>query len=69
MSKNIAAAVMVGLMAAIIVIWSGSVRVEPETATTVTRADAASVAVPMISPFDLMMRHGRPLPVEAWDAF
>jgi uncharacterized membrane protein YqhA len=69
MSRKIAAAVMVGLMAAIIIIWSGFVRVEPETATTVTRADAASVAAPMISPFDLMMKHGKSLPLEAWDAF
>jgi uncharacterized membrane protein YqhA len=69
MSRKIAAAVMVGLMAAIIIIWSGFVRVEPETATTVTRADAAVVAAPMISPFDLMMKHGKSLPLEAWDAF
>jgi hypothetical protein len=69
MSRKIAAAVMVGLTAAIFIIWSGFVRVEPETGTTITRADAASVAAPMISSFDLMMKHGKSLPLEAWDAF
>jgi hypothetical protein len=70
MSREMAATVMVGLLAAIIIIWSGFVRVEPETATTVTRADAASVAAPTISPFEIMVGHGKNLPAEHWrDAF
>src|SRR5262245_46995583 len=63
MSRNIAAAAAVGLTAAtFIILWSGLVRVEPETATTVARADAAAVAAQTISPFDIMMRHGKDLP-------
>ena len=71
MSRSIAAAVTIGLItAAFIIIWSGLVHVEPETATSVTRADAAAVAAPMISPFGIMTRHGKTLPVEHWrDAF
>jgi hypothetical protein len=42
MSRNIAAAVTIGLVtAAFIIFWSGLVHVEPETAASVTRADAA----------------------------
>jgi hypothetical protein len=70
MSRKVAAAVMVGLMAAIIIIWSGFGRVEPDSARTVTRADAASVLAPMISPFEIMVGHGKNLPAEHWrDAF
>jgi hypothetical protein len=67
MSRNIAAAMTVGLIAAVfIVIWSKFVSVEPET--TVTRAHAA--AAPIISPFEIMVGHGKNLPAEHWrDAF
>jgi hypothetical protein len=67
MSRNTAAVVTVGLIAAsFIAIWFSFVRAEPET--TVTRAHAA--AAPMTSPFDIMLRHGKTLPVEHWrDAF
>src|SRR5262245_19920573 len=67
MSRNIVTAVTVGLTAATVVfIWFGSIRVEPETAATVARADAAAVAAPVISPLDIMMRHSETLPVEQW---
>ena len=67
MSRNIAAAVTVSLIAAtFMIIWLGAVRVEPETPVTVARAEAAAVAAPMISPFDIMVRHGKSLPVEQW---
>lgn len=70
MRRNIAAAVTLGLMAAtFIIIWSRLVHVEPEAATTVTKAEAAAIAAPLISPFDIMMKHGKTLPVEQWDAF
>jgi hypothetical protein len=71
MGRNIAAAVTVGLIAAtFIVIWSGVVRVKPEATAAVAMVDAAAVAAPMTSPFDIMMSHGKTLPVEQWrDAF
>ena len=70
MSRTIASVVTVGLVAVAFIIWSGFIRVEPETATTVGRADAAAVAAPVISPLDIMMRHGKTLPAEHWgDAF
>jgi hypothetical protein len=40
------------------------VRVESETPATIAGAEAAAVAVPMISAFDIMMRHGKSLPVD-----
>jgi hypothetical protein len=39
---------------------------EPKAA--IATADAA-VAADLISPFEIMVRHGKSLPVEAWDAF
>jgi hypothetical protein len=39
---------------------------EPKAATAA--ADAAAAATP-ISPFEIMVRHGKNLPAEAWDAF
>jgi hypothetical protein len=67
MSRNMRAIVTAGLVAAaFIIIWPGFVRVEPETATTVSRADAAAIAAPMILPLDIMISHGKTLPVEQW---
>ena len=40
----------------------------PEPKAAVATADAA-VAANLISPIEIMVRHGRNLPVEAWDAF
>jgi hypothetical protein len=67
MSRNIATAVIVGLIAASFIgIWFSFVHVKPDA--TVTTAQAA--AAPMPSPFDIMVRHGKTLPVEHWrDAF
>ena len=39
---------------------------EPKAA--IATADAAAAA-DLISPFEIMVRHGKSLPVEAWDAF
>jgi hypothetical protein len=70
MRRNIATAVTVGLMAAaFIIIWSRFGYVEPESATAVTSANAAAGAGPMISPFEIMAKHSKYLPVESWDAF
>ena len=40
---------------------------EPKAANETSGAAAASLAP--LSPFELMGRHGRSLPVQAWDAF
>ena len=39
---------------------------EPKAA--ITTAEAAAAAE-LISPFEIMVRHGKNLPAEAWDAF
>jgi len=40
----------------------------PEPKAVIATADAA-VAADLISPFEIMIRHGKNLPMEAWDAF
>jgi len=40
----------------------------PEPKAAIATAEAA-VAADLIWPFEIMIRHGRNLPVEAWDAF
>jgi hypothetical protein len=46
------------------------VSIEPEAATSVTRAEAAAaIRAPTISPFEIMAKHGKNLPAEVWDAF
>jgi hypothetical protein len=71
MSRTIIAAVAFGLVAATAVItWSRLVQVEPEVATSVTRAEAAAaIREPMVSPLEIMVSHGKNLPAEVWDAF
>ena len=39
---------------------------EPKAATATAEAAAAA---DLISPFEIMVRHGKNLPTEAWDAF
>ena len=40
----------------------------PEPKAVIATAEAA-VAADLISPFEIMVRHGKSLPIEAWDAF
>ena len=40
----------------------------PEPKAVIATAEAAAEAN-LISPFELMVRHGKSLPMEAWDAF
>jgi hypothetical protein len=40
----------------------------PAPKAVIATADAAAAAN-LIAPFELMVRHGKSLPVEAWDAF
>jgi len=69
MSRIIGATAAVVLTVAAIAIWSKFVHVEPETAATVMEA-AAVERPPMISPFEIMIKHGKNLPVQEWrDAF
>jgi hypothetical protein len=68
MSRPIGAAAIFGMItASIIILWPRLFQVEPEAATSVTRAEAA-VRAPTISPFDIMTTYGKNLPVEVWDA-
>jgi hypothetical protein len=71
MSRPIGAAAIFGIMAAsIIILWPSFFQVEPEAATSVTRAEAAAaIRASAISPFDIMTTHGKNLPAEVWDAF
>jgi hypothetical protein len=71
MSRTIGLAAILGITAAsIIIVWPKFVSIEPEAATSVTRAEAAAVIrAPTISPLEIMTEQGKNLPVEAWDAF
>ena len=40
----------------------------PEPKVAIATAEPAAAAE-LISPFEIMVRHGKNLPVEAWDAF
>ena len=40
----------------------------PEPKAAIATAEAAAAAT-LISPFEIMVRHGKSLPTEAWDAF
>lgn len=40
----------------------------PEPKAAIATAEAAAAATP-ISPFEIMVRHGKNLPMESWDAF
>ena len=40
----------------------------PERTTAIATAEAEAAAE-LISPFEIMVRHGKNLPMEAWDAF
>jgi hypothetical protein len=68
MSRIIAVAAF-GLMAATVVFWPTFFHVKPQATATVAKAEAAE-RPPMISPFDIMIKHGKNLPIEKWrDAF
>jgi hypothetical protein len=60
-------AVICGLAATtmIIVGWKFGA---PEPKPTIATAEAAAAPI-LITPFEIMVRHGKSLPMEAWDAF
>jgi hypothetical protein len=70
MSKLIAI-VAFGLMSTASISWLAFINVEPRTTATVTTATAAAAAAEgrMIPPFELMIKHGKLVPVEQWPAF
>ena len=61
--------IMVGVAALVIpatmVIWSNVIHVKPEAAAALTKAPLEQERL-MISPFDIMIMHGRNTPVEEW---
>jgi hypothetical protein len=65
MSKIIGAAVAIAMVVVAIVAWSKFIVVKPEAAAAATEA-AAAEGPPIISPFDIMIKHGKNLPVEDW---
>ena len=70
MRMLICAAIVLAVATAFI--WSKTVRVGPQvmsaSAFGVVKTDP-SEATPVISPFEITVKHGKNLPVESWDAF
>ena len=68
MRKITLVAVVCGMAATMMIVtgWRFA-PTEPKAAIETSGAAAASLAP--LSPFELMGRHGRSLPVQAWDAF
>jgi hypothetical protein len=64
MSKIVGAAVAIAVMVVAIVAWSYFMVVKPEAAASAKAAAAAGP--PIISPFDIMIKHGKNLPLEDW---
>jgi hypothetical protein len=71
MSRTIGFGTILGIMvASIIMVWPKLVQIEPEAATSVTKAEAAvAIQTPTISPFEIMAKYENKLPMEVWDAF
>ena len=63
MHKIVTVAAVVGI-AAIAAAWSISTLPRPNLASK-----AEIELVPAMTPFELMVRHGKSLPAESWDAF
>jgi hypothetical protein len=63
MSKIIGAAVATTAMVVAIAAWSKFAVVKPEAATA---TNAAADERPIISPFDITIKHGKNLPLEDW---
>ncbi len=63
MSKIIEA-VAITVMVVAIVAWSRIMVIKPEAAAAVPKAVAEGP--PIISPFDIMIKHGKDLPLEDW---
>ena len=66
--RRIALIAAICVLAATTMIIAGWNSSAPEPKAAIATADAATVAA-LISPFELMVRHGKNLPMEAWDAF
>ena len=55
----------IAVMITTIVVWSNFMIVKPDAAAAATKA-AAAEGPPIISPFDIMIKHGKNLPLEDW---
>ena len=64
MSKIIGAAVAIAVTVIAIVAWSKFAVVKPEAAAATNAAAAQDQ--PIISPFDITIKHGKNLPPEDW---
>ena len=64
MTKIIGTVVAITAMVAAIVAWSKIAVVKPEAAAATNAA--AAVDRPIISPFDITIKHGKNLPLEDW---
>src|SRR6266851_2830566 len=65
MSRIVVAAAAIAVMITTTVAWSNFMVVKPEAAAAATKA-AAAEGPPIISPFDIMIKHGKNLPLEDW---
>ena len=66
--RRIALIAAVCVVAATTMIMAGWNFGAPEPKAAIATADAAAAAQ-LIAPFEIMVRHGKNLPMEAWDAF
>jgi hypothetical protein len=66
--RRIALVAAICVVAATTMIIAGRNFGAPEPKVAIATAEAAAAAE-LISPFEIMVRHGKNLPVEAWDAF
>lgn len=62
MTKATLAATAIFVIVAAIIAWPHFIAVNSQTAATAMAVEVA----PMISPFDIMLRHGKNPPVEDW---
>ena len=65
MSRIVVAAAAIAMMITTTVAWSNFMVVKPEAAAAATTAPVAE-GRPIISPFDIMIRLGKNLPLEDW---
>jgi hypothetical protein len=65
MSRIVVVTAAIAGMVAAIIAWSKLTVVEPEASVAATNAEAAE-GPPIISPFDIMLKQGKHLPVEDW---
>jgi hypothetical protein len=68
MSRTIAAIAILGFVAGAVIAWAKLTPVRSDVQATVTPVVPIEKSS-MISPLEMMLRHGKNLPKEHWDAF